>query len=292
MKRFLIVISVLPACGGGGGSSSPDARRATADAGGGPDAPATSCDGLGTTSGSTAVDLQTYSYSANLTACDPSTMSSFTNVIGVYDNYTVSKNTTSAKDLIPTSCNDLAGKEPSGTDPGAGSTWDGSTVPGTAPATWSHVAALKAAWPATGSQTALAIVSAVRPWTSGQSTSFYIQDPSGTTDAGVLVYVDKTIVLGAMAPAQPQLGDLVEVDGTEATYPASSGSIVGTKELAATAVKVLMSGYQIPAAVAVPAANLGTDPTMNTQLEGMRVQATGTLTVGATCPPELLYSGG
>jgi hypothetical protein len=292
MKNVPIILSILTAaCGSGGGTSTPDARKATADASSGVDAAATSCDGIGATAGSTNVDLQTYSYSDNLTSCDPSTMSSFTNLIGVFDNYTVSMNTTTAKMLIPTSCNDVAGNEPSGSDPGAGSTWDGTTVPSTAPTTWSHIAALKGTWGATGAQTALAIVTGVRPWTAGQPATFYIQDPSGSTNAGVLVYVDKTIVLGAMAPAQPALGDLVEVDGTEATYPASSGNVVGTNELAATAVKVLMSGYQIPAAVAMPAANLGTDPTMNTQLEGMRVQATGTLNATSTCPPELVYGG-
>jgi predicted extracellular nuclease len=262
-------------------TTNPDAKAS------GTDAPATSCDGVGTTAGSAKVDIATYPFHSNLTACDPKTMTSFPKIIGVLDNYTVYMGTQTVHVLQPATCNDVAGNEPSGTDPGAGKSTC-STPPAGAP-TLATVTATKTAWTGSGNVTIFGVVTAVNTFATGKSSTFYIQDQIGTMNAGIEVYVPKAVTLTAAAP-QVNLGDLVEVDGAESVYPAASGNILGSKQITATMIKGWDTGCQLPAAATMSGSWI-TDDSMNTQFEGMRVLQNSALTADSTCPAELTYGG-
>lgn len=262
-------------CGGSSNSSGkPDAKAASIDMG------AVSCDGIQAGN----VDILVYPYSMNTATCDPATMSSFTNLIGVWDLFAEQGATAAVHVLKPTDCKDVMGTDNFG---GGTKTWDGTCTGITGcPSTFMSVAQVKAAFGASGGQTVttVGLVSAIQPWAAGKGGTFYLEDPTGAMSSGIEVYVPKTVGPDAGGNA-PAVGDLVQVDGVTSLYPA----MFGAKQITATSLGNLGSGYKLPAAKAIPIASLSNMSTSEDAYEGMRVQAEGALTVTNTCPPELRF---
>jgi predicted extracellular nuclease len=253
--------------------SSPD--MAKVGGGSNPDMAGVSCDGVEATD----VLVHIYPFSQNTMSCDPAQMKSFNKLIGIWDVFAESGATDASHVLKPTRCSDVMGMDDLG---GGTKTWDGKTVPMGGPATFQSIATIKGAFTAAGGQTVttVGVVSAIQPWKSGSGGSFYIEDATGAANSGIQVYSPKTITTAA-----PNVGDLVEVDGMTALYPA----MIGAKQITATALKQLDTGYKLSAVQTMPAAMLGKDSTAADQYEGLRVQAADTLTVTNACPAELQY---
>jgi hypothetical protein len=252
-----------------GNNGNPDMAKGAGDMGD------VSCDGVEAQD----VLIHVYPFSQNTMSCDPADMKTFAKLIGIWDVFSESGATSASHVIKPTRCSDVMGTDDLG---GGSKTWDGKTVPAGGPMTFQSIATIKGAFGATGGQmvTTVGVVSAIQPWKSGSGGSFYIEDATGAPNSGIQVYSPRTITTAA-----PSVGDLVEVDGMTSLYPA----MIGAKQITATALKQLDTGYKLSPVQSLPAAMLGKDSTSADQYEGLRVQATDTLTVTNACPVELQY---
>jgi hypothetical protein len=253
--------------------SSPDMAKLAGN--NNPDMAGVSCDGV--EAGDVLIHI--YPFSQNTMSCDPADMKSFTKLIGIWDVFSEQGATDASHVLKPTRCSDVMGTDDLG---GGTKTWDGKTVPAGGPMPFQSIATIKGAFGATGGQmvTTVAVVSAIQPWKSGSGGSFYIEDATGAANSGIQVYSPNSITTAA-----PSVGDLIEVDGMTSLYPA----MIGAKQIKATALKQLDTGYKLSPVQALPSAMLGKDSTASDQYEGLRVQASDALTVSNACPAELQY---
>jgi hypothetical protein len=266
--------------GGCGGDSpkqvsSPDMAKVADNSN--PDMAGVTCDGIEAQD----ILIHVYPFSQNTMSCDPDEMKTFSKLIGIWDVFSEKGASTALHVLKPSRCSDVTGTDDLG---GGSKTWDGKTIQTGGPAAFQSVATIKGAFGASGGQkvTTVAVVSAIQPWMSGGSGSFYVEDASGAPNSGIQVFSSRMIMTAA-----PAVGDLVEVDGMTNLYPAT----IGVKQITATAIKKLDSGYKLAAAQSLPVAMLSKASTSANQYEGLRVQVADTITITDACPVELQYVG-
>ncbi len=278
MKKAVLMVFVFgAACShkNGGTPPKPDAMVGS-DA-----ASMVSCDGVqASDSASHKVDILTYPVEMAITSCDPASMASLSNMIGIVDQFS-EKGGTVVEVVTPGGCNDVMGADDRGGATGA--TWDGTCATTTTgcPSSFSTIATLKASWPATAtSETLVGVVEAVRPSSQGGGLLYLEDGGSCTTNCGLGVYVPKTVTTPL-----PTVGELVTAAGM-------TGAFNGSKQLTAASFSVIGStAYKLLPVTSVTAQAVGPMAmTTAAPYEGMRVQVAGALTTSTTCPAELTYT--
>jgi hypothetical protein len=281
MKNASLMLFVLcVACShhNGGSPPKPDAPE-------GVDAAMVSCDGVqASDSSSHKVDILTYPVEMAVASCDPTSMASLSNMIGIVDQFS-EKGGTVVEVVTPGGCHDVMGTDDRGGVTGA--VWDGTCPAATTgcPTAFTTINALKASWPATAaSETLVGVVEAVRPSSQGGGLLYLEDGGSCTTNCGLGVYVPKTVTTPL-----PMVGALVTATGM-------TGAFNGSRQLTVASFSVIGStSYKLLPVASVSAQMVG-PMAMTTAgpYEGMRVQVAGALGTSTTCPPELTYvsSGG
>jgi predicted extracellular nuclease len=116
---------------------------------------------------------------------------------------------------------------------------------------------------------------------SGDEVNYYIEDPAGGPNSGIVVYCDP---LETSCPAEPRagnpsVGDYVLITGAISTYK-------GQLQIAPTAYALIESGHALPAPVTVQGTDVAAAGT-SAQYRGVLVKLSETLTVTNLTPTAL-----
>jgi len=132
----------------------------------------------------------------------------------------------------------------------------------------------------TTSITVAAVVTAVQG-PSGDEVNYYIEDPAGGPNSGVVVYCDPMETKCAAGPraGNPSVGDYVLITGAISAYK-------GQLQIAPTAYSLISSGHALPAPVTVQGSDVAAANT-SVQYRGVLVKLAETLTVTNLTPTAL-----
>ena len=134
----------------------------------------------------------------------------------------------------------------------------------------------------TTSITVAAVVTAVQG-PSGDEVNYYIEDPAGGANSGIVVYCDplETSCPAGPRAGNPSVGDYVLITGAISAYQ-------GQLQIEPTAYELIESGYSLPAPVTVQGSDVAAGNT-SAQYRGVLVKLAETLTV-TNLTPTALYN--
>jgi predicted extracellular nuclease len=118
---------------------------------------------------------------------------------------------------------------------------------------------------------------------SGDEVNYYIEDPAGGPNSGIVVYCDplETSCPAGPRAGNPSVGDYVLITGAISTYQ-------GQLQIAPTAFAHIASGQPLPAPVTVQGSDVAAGST-SAQYRGVLVKLSETLTV-TNATPTALYN--